>query len=675
MAYKSKKQKQKQANKFNAKQNYSKFWMEDSFYKGDRFVGIGSASQSSDIVKLVKLNSYRKAIANFVTILTGQNIPVRFHGNTSYTDGKSVTISTDIKDNNFDVTVGLALHEASHIVLTDFSYLTRMDSSGKHASQWDLWKNLVNWIEDRRIDQFVFSTSPGYKAYYHKMYDYYWNAEKVTKGLKSNLYREPADQDSWLFRIINSLNPASDPNALPELDTILKLIDVGNIKRLKSVAEVGDIASEILEIMNKYINKQGGTTNQPDPGQGEEGDEEGDEEGTELTPAEEASIRNMLRDQKDFLNNKTGKKSATKTLQKKLENLAKNDNISMQTVGEGKFRNNCLIYDLTNSDLIGRFADVRTTHQKLRAEQGAYSSSPELDKASRELRDLSTSIFPYGFASTSVSREYKDAIKRGYDMGGLLGKKLQIRNESRDLVYNRMRTGHIDNRRLSQAGYGVETIFKQVQTDCYKKANLHISLDGSGSMMGAKWANTVQMCMAMVRAATYVQNLDIQVTIRSTGEGKTQPPIMVFCYDSRRNKPQHLINILEGFSPNSYTPEGLCFEGLLARNGFIPSSNELDSYLVNLSDGEPSGVPGYDGIAALQHTKKQVDKMRRELNMGILSFFIEEGDSESKMQRATQTFNTKFKQMYGKDSALVAADEVLAIAKQMNQTFLQKATK
>lgn len=119
--------------KFDKKKNYASFWMDDLGRGSDRF-GISSdfSGKSSDLVKSIKLNSYRRAIANFVKILTNKEIPVKFHGASSYTDGKSVTISTDIKDDNFDVSVGLALHEASHILLTDFSILPILNS-GNHT--------------------------------------------------------------------------------------------------------------------------------------------------------------------------------------------------------------------------------------------------------------------------------------------------------------------------------------------------------------------------------------------------------------------------------------------------------------------------------------------------------------------------------------------------------------
>jgi hypothetical protein len=102
--------------KFNKNRNYSDFWMGiDDWYssKQSKFSGLtGEESHSSDLVKLIKMNSYRKAIANFVKILTNKNIPVTFTGNMSYTDFDKIVISSDVKDTNFDVYVGLALHEA-----------------------------------------------------------------------------------------------------------------------------------------------------------------------------------------------------------------------------------------------------------------------------------------------------------------------------------------------------------------------------------------------------------------------------------------------------------------------------------------------------------------------------------------------------------------------------------
>ena len=103
---------------------HSNFWIGNWDNQID--VLTGTKDTSKDYVKLA---STLRAIGNFVQIVTGKNIPVEFHGNQSYTDGKKVTISANVKDNNFDATVGLALHEGSHILLSDFKILKELTNT------------------------------------------------------------------------------------------------------------------------------------------------------------------------------------------------------------------------------------------------------------------------------------------------------------------------------------------------------------------------------------------------------------------------------------------------------------------------------------------------------------------------------------------------------------------
>ena len=106
--------------KSQVKQN-SHFWMNDNDVDVDDFLGI-----DTDVKKgkdLVALAGYRRAISNFVNIVTGENIPVTFNNNDeSFTDGKKVVIGANLDDKKFDVAVGLALHEGSHIKLSDFDF-------------------------------------------------------------------------------------------------------------------------------------------------------------------------------------------------------------------------------------------------------------------------------------------------------------------------------------------------------------------------------------------------------------------------------------------------------------------------------------------------------------------------------------------------------------------------
>ena len=114
-------------------QNYrNNSWSNSSFWLDDDFTTSGYSifdDEKPKGVDLLKLAGYRRAIANFVSIVTGESIPVQFSGRDSYTDGKTVNISAKLNDNEFDSAVGLALHEGSHIKLTDFDIIRTLESN------------------------------------------------------------------------------------------------------------------------------------------------------------------------------------------------------------------------------------------------------------------------------------------------------------------------------------------------------------------------------------------------------------------------------------------------------------------------------------------------------------------------------------------------------------------
>ena len=175
----------------------SSFWMDDEFLEDDDSIFDNKTKKSVDYVKLA---GYKRAIGNFVRIVTSKDdVSVKFSsGRDSYTDGKTVVISSKLDEKEFDTTVGLALHEGSHIALTNFAALevyfnsTRFqevvkefDPQNEWGSQWAVKtriKTLVNIIEDRRIDRFVYNSAPGYQGYYKAMYDKYFNDKTINLG-------------------------------------------------------------------------------------------------------------------------------------------------------------------------------------------------------------------------------------------------------------------------------------------------------------------------------------------------------------------------------------------------------------------------------------------------------------------------------------------------------------
>jgi uncharacterized protein with von Willebrand factor type A (vWA) domain len=704
--------KNKKKEKVNKRHNYAGFWMQ----KGLADVEFENASSSNSIVKAIRLRNYQRAITNFVKILAQKEIPVKFAGTESYTDMENeIVIATDIKDNNFDITAGLALHEASHCKYTDRLVLkhemTKFDEMVDEGNVWEkkyLFKNILNWIEDRRIDNIVFKTCPGYKAYYHKLYDHYFLNKEITKMLKSGEFSNPTQLDHYLNHIISMMNPAFDKNALPGLDKIVELIDPNNVSRLKNTAEVAELSHKIVDVIMEQLatNKQEEEESKSNPqqggceegaegaegsqqGDGEEQEGEGDgqgdgdndsetqngnsgssgaggtgEEGDQpLNSVDKARIQKALQEMKEMLGDKVHKKSGSKALMKRLRKI-QDAPIDVNVSEVNGRKHNTIVYDATRllptiarGSIISKecttkgwettYDDKQPLRDYLRSNNSVVNHLPG---------SLKHAIGDYNRHDNSKQVE---AVAKGVQLGAILGRKLLTRTETRTLETNRLRNGRIDNKRLAHAGYGIETIFNQVTISTHKRANIHLSIDASGSMHGNRWNQSMQLAATLAKAASMIDNLDIQISTRETTNG--EEAVNSTFYDSRINNLHSLIPVLEKISTYGTTPEGLCIEAMIKHNVIQPSNSECDSYFINICDGAP-GMGWYGGYTAVLHTKQQVQKLNKQLGVKHIGFFL---GSE-----AYSCWDT-FKQMYGAKQSMVGSpDEVQGIAKHMNKVLL-----
>ena len=641
----------------NSRTNYSNFWFDRQTSIVDDLL-----ADDTDDVKVkpkkdhIQLAANQRAIGNFVRIVSGQNIPVKYmtRGD-SYTDGKSVTIGANIKPETFDFTVGLALHEGSHIAYTDFeaSYdafdTMYRDDSYEHRG---FFKNMVNYVEDRRIDNIVFKSSPGYKGYYHNLYKKYFNHKTISKGLKSSEYRE-VDFDSYLFRIINFTNSATDLTALPKLEEVYNLIDIKNISRLKSTGGAIEVAHQVCEIIFLMIDKA--IAEQQEQGDGEESQDQdgegqdtqaqagagGDEQDTEagdtqpdtsslpqLNPKVKKQLENLLNKEKDLLNGKTQKSKMTKSDAKIVDTVSRSGaelkDVEMDS-GWGKTKTKVILVPKLTQEMI---------------DNGVFSFT------NKWAQTFDRSITP---------------INEGLRLGTILGKKLKVRGEERDLIHTRQKSGKIDKRLISELGFDNANVFSHKFTERYNKANLHISVDGSSSMNGTKWNKAITSTIAMCKAAEMAGNIRVIVSFRFTQEGK---PLVLIGYDSKVNKLNHIKSLWTGIGTCGTTPESLCYEAMM--DNYLESVSGDDNYFINFSDGQPyfgNDEVRYVGSQAERHCKKQV-KIMKNRGIKILSYFVSEYGYDRDQQ--------SFKNMYGKDASFIKPTNMMEVAKTMNSMFLQK---
>ena len=706
--------------------NYSSYWLDDD----DNYDFKITAEDVMNPERIVKLASVRRAVANFVRILTNNDdIKVVFSsGKQSYTDGKEVVIAAEEDPKHFDSMVGLALHEGAHCLLSDFNLLNNLVPTG---TEWNAYasfspelrkvlrsKNfdsdmldgirafqkvlatIINVIEDRRIDSYVYQNAAGYRPYYNALYNKYFFNNDVTKSLVNDpSWREPK-VDNYINWMINIFHPNFDANALPGLKDIVKLIDLKNIRRFDitqrmpekfgcwSLSTESDIltssnvsfvkrvnlvkydtlpliwrvSNDILYIILQHVAKSEMDKVGSGDGNGESkkivididgmsfdvdvnGLENLDSSTSTFTPKNPTKF-NTAKAKKAIDNMK--KVMAGKNSRKRIKSRDKQDVEQLESA-EAKITEG-------GDKIVGNFPCLVTrklTKQIMMSEWFPFANVRETNEGK----------------TLYVNPRYETSVSKGVRMGQVLVHRLQVRNDPVVTHFTRQNHGKVDRRILAQLGMDIESVFKRTTVENYKPVMLHLSLDASGSMGGEKWERVIMVATALAYVSSKIKNIETVITIR----GDHNIPMVCVVYDSRKDTFQKVRNMFPALSVSGSTPEGLCFKATL--DLITECARDYDTYFINFSDGEPGTTvnrngqyKSYGGQDAADHTRRQVQAMR-EAGVKIMSYFIGWTHKKSYAYDASAQV---FRRMYGEDATFVNVNNVTEVLRTLNKLLLKK---
>ena len=652
----------------------SKFWLDEFDTTFTRWDDDGQTRTKK--VDYTKLASTQRAIGNFVNIVTGKQIPVQFQtAESSYTDGKTVTIGTKIEGNDFDPAVGLALHEGSHIAFTDFNIIKDFKRIGGSfhtyvtlqgcdpdlnmtANDLAMIKDILNWVEDRRIDYHVYTTAPGYRVYYEAMYDKYFNDKIIDKALQENV-KTNETWDDYLFHLINFTNPNRNLDSLTALRSIWNLIDLKNINRLTSTQDALQLSCGIYNLIKAAVDANPGsvsddTADKSDSDDVEyeltEGTDNGNGQSSPLSEAQQKKLEKAIEKQREFISNtdelKKGKLSKKDgRVVETLKNAGTEDRIVDASIPDSYGSNspacplNTIVIKKFSPAVIMTLSDMFNTN----------AAEPVFLKGKDPLKD-----WRY--------KEQNKHVTAGIILGRALGRKLQIRNEERTLKSTRLNTGKVDRRLISSLGFGNDSVFHRIVTDKYKNFFIHISIDASGSMEGPRFNNAIKSAVAVAKAASMTTGIRVQISLRgTTGSYGNHKSTTLYAYDSAHDKMSKIKTLFPWLQTFGMTPEGIAFESIM--KDIKKDAKGDECIFINYSDGAPGGVDGtsyyWDGV---EFTRRAVNKMRG-LGMNIISYFI---DSKSDSYLAKD-----FRKMYGPEAEFIDSTSLIEMSKSLNRKFIQ----
>ena len=598
----------------------SKFWLTNNINNNENF-------------NLIELANTQRAISNFVKIQTGKEIPIEFIPNNncdSMTDGKKIVISSTINTRNLDAVIGTALHEAAHCKYTDFFVLKKianrlLEVNLMGGRRWI--ELLLNFIEDKRIDNLVYHNAPGYQDYYRAMYDRYFYSKTVDKGLKGKEYRGE-NWEHYMFRIINMFNKNADPTALKMLPQVYKVVDLENIGRLTSTKHSLELAITIYQLINMHF-----ILNSKDKHQAQE-----NRKGAKQNKTSKEEIKKAFSKQQEFLKGNVYKSPITHKERKQVEAISKS-NIDIKNV------------KATDSK------GIEHTNIPVHVIDGI---TPTI---------IESNLYEVFGRVNLMNKQIDEGVAKGKK----LLRKLRIRNEQITLQSNRLKSGKIDPRRIHAASFE-EDLFYKIDRANYKPISLHVSIDGSGSMDGIKWNQTLINTIALGYISLHMNNIDLTISIRTTGKDLSKSsmtahiPLLILAFNSKKHTMSDLRR-LGHYKTKGLTPEGMCLNAL---NEYIPNSSYyLDSYLINMSDGYPTfekqGKFTYKGDEAILDTAKAVKNIKKK-GVNILSYFIKTPSTQTKEEELIENFQI----MYGKEASFIDPKNMYEVTKTLNNLFLKQ---
>ena len=448
----------------------------------------------------------------------------------SYTNGKQIVISSNIEDitpkKKLDVMIGLALHEISHCLYTEFSALKNKN---------DIQKSLINIIEDELIETQLGMTYPGYanffKAVKYHMFDKLGH-ENLLKKANSEL-----EQIMTLFLYI-----VRYPKYVCEVDKKIMKTYEELFTKIKNILDshgclseniVGKVtgnsvgaACDIYELLKKYIDEnQDNQSGENGEGEGSEGDESSEGESSEKS----SKSKSFAEQEREFSSSEINE--AIKKIQESCDagtNPPIDNNI--RTEVEAMLR----------------------TEQSTKKAARLWRNNGRASSLNKKQIEAEASKFSKIIRNISVNNVATKAVT----------------------VVNRfLRNGNLDSRLLASAIQGVPTVYQQRICKNVKKNEpkfaIVLTLDESGSINELQRRIFVTYCTAFMKA--FEKDANIEVYVYGHAD-------YLRCYYSKKKKDLDLLY-------SNYSECGQC-ESVSYREiiNDVKSQTNLPIVMVNFTD-------------------------------------------------------------------------------------------
>lgn len=464
-----------------------------------------------DVVK----EAYGMARDYIVAMDTPFRVTLRLSPEMNCTDSRVVYLSTRVFDDadlsegqKIDTFMGLAIHEGCHLKWTDFTQMADEDNG--------IVRNLINLLEDERIERLCGEVMPGYANYL-----------KATKYYMFDLFRQRKAQEcgeeklSAPARLLNAIlaviryPKALDRDDLEEfVDYLYEVREI--VKDFPSTpAEVTAAAKAVYDVIRKFFEQR----SNPNEGNGEEETEEG-----ESTPSDGGEHKKEEKENGNE-NEASGKGGDP-------------ESETPSECGETPTGLSSGLSDEAQESIRKQVEEALSELEKQMGDMGELTSDPGesqplsdddmadcVKKDGNQLAGICENMISLGETSGSVLYKaeedkgtYDDSLRRVRKYIPAISKTLRGHCTEYAVTYHGMRSGVLDTGKLAEAFQGVQTVYIREGRIRSDRMAVCVLIDESGSMYGEKIRAARDLAVLLNEAVSAIPAIDLYIYGHTYGD-------------------------------------------------------------------------------------------------------------------------------------------------------------
>ena len=439
-----------------------------------------------DIIK----EAYGMARDYIVAMDTPYRVTLRLSQEANCTDSRVVYLSTRVFDDDvlsegqkIDTFLGLAIHEGCHLKWTDF---TQMASAPNR-----IIANLINILEDERIERLCGDSMPGYanylKATKYYMFDLYLQRKKA-EGVSRKM-EAPVRLFNAIISLVRYPRTLNQEDLEEFVDYLWKVREI-ILDYPKTSDEVPVAANAIYEVIKEFFE------NRMTPPEEEPEESDSDEKNPDDTPQEEEDSRDP-------------RETPSGLTPEERSELEKAVSEAMQDLEEE----------------LSQMPEIAASPERSSQPLGEDDMAECVKKDSCQLAGICENMVDLGEGGESVLYRatehrdlYDDSLRRVRKYIPAIAKTLHGHCSEYSVTYRGMRSGVLDTGKLAEAYQGVQTVYCREGRVRSDRMAVCVLIDESGSMYGEKIRAARDLAVLLNEAVSTIPVVDLYVYGHTYGD-------------------------------------------------------------------------------------------------------------------------------------------------------------